>query len=68
MRLLRCHQMSGVTVQEVLDDFNERAKGFGITDETDILTVSAMPLTHSIPRAGSDKPKVEVVIIYWSEK
>lgn len=71
MRKLRCYQISGVTVQDVLDEFNERAGEFGITDEADLVTVSAMPATHAIPtwsKTGPVKPKLEVVIVYWSER
>ena len=69
MRKLRCFQISGVSVQELLDEFNERSEEFGVTDEADIVTVSAMPTTHGIPtvtKDGSVAPKIEVVIVYWS--
>ena len=70
MRKLKCFQIGGMSVQEVLDEFNERRKEFGIPD-TDILSVSALPTTASIPIAqpdGSTKlPKVELVIVYRSD-
>jgi hypothetical protein len=70
MRKLKCHQIPGLTVQEVLDEFNERAQEFGVK-ERDIVTVSALPPTTGIKIAtstGSADPKVEVVIVYWADK
>jgi 6,7-dimethyl-8-ribityllumazine synthase len=61
--------VSGVAVQELLDDFNERAEEFGITDEADILSVSAMPTSHNIPTIIKNvpvAPKIDVVIVYWA--
>ncbi len=70
MRKLKCFQIGGQCVQDVLDEFNERREEFGITD-SDILSISAMPSTSTIPQAqpdGSTKlPRVEVVIVYWSD-
>jgi len=61
-----------MSVQEVLDEFNERREEFGIVDDSDIVSVSALPPTAMIPIAqpdGSTKlPKVEVVIAYWSNE
>ena len=66
MRKLKCFQIGGQCVQEVLDEFNERREEFGIPD-ADIVSVSAMPSTSTSPQAqpdGSTKlPKVEVVIV-----
>lgn len=70
MRKLKCFQVSGLTVQEVLDEFNERAEEFGVT-ESDLVTVSALPPTLGVKLAtptGTAEPKVEVVIVYWSDK
>lgn len=67
MRKLKCFQISGTTVQEVLDEFNERRKEFGFPD-SDIVSVSALPPTLGIKLAtptGTKDPKVEVVIVYW---
>ena len=70
MRKLKCYQIKGLTVQEVLDEFNERSEEFGI-GEHDILSVSAMPPTLGIKPAtpkGTTDPKVEVVIVYWANE
>jgi hypothetical protein len=70
MRKLKCHQVGGLTVQEVLDEFNERAEEFGIK-ESDIVTVSALAPTLGIKIAtstGSADPKVEVVLVYWADR
>jgi hypothetical protein len=70
MRKLKCFQISGLTVHEVLDEFNERAEEFGV-NEGDIVTVSAMPPTSGTKIAtstGTADPKVEVVIVYWADK
>jgi hypothetical protein len=68
VRKLKCLQMSGNSVQEVLDEFNERRMEFGVTEESDVISVSALPPTLGTEiagRAGSVAPKVEVVIVYW---
>lgn len=70
MRKLKCFQIPGMTVEEVLDEFNSRAAEFGIT-ERDILTVSTSPptLTGKLHTAkGPVTPNVEVTIIYWADK
>lgn len=68
MRKLQCKQVSGVWVQEVLDEFNDRRQEFGIAD-SDILSVSVIPATSETPIMRPDgtkgKPLVEVVIVYW---
>lgn len=70
MRKLKCFQVSGLTVQELLDEFNERAQEFGVR-ESDIVTVSALPPTLGTKigtSTGTADPKVEVVIVYWADK
>jgi hypothetical protein len=66
MRKLKCFQVSGLNVQEVLDEFNERADEFHVS-ESDIVSVSALPPTMgtkiSTPK-GTAAPKVEVVIVW----
>ncbi len=69
MRKLKCFQISGLNVQEVLDEFNERAEEFKVK-ESDIVSVSALPPTTGIQIStskGTAKPKVEVVIVYWAK-
>ncbi len=65
MRKLKCFQIGGQHVQDVLDEFNERREEFGIPD-SDILSISAMPSTST--GGGTKLPKVEVVIVYWSDE
>lgn len=70
MRKLKCFQVSGLTVEGVLDEFNERVEEFGIK-ESDILSVSALPPTLGTKLAaptGTANPKVEVVIVYWANE
>ena len=67
MRKLKCFQVSGTSVQEVLDEFNERRKEFGVPDK-DIISVSTLPPTSGTKIAtpsGAADPKVQVVIVYW---
>ena len=69
MKKLRCFQVSGLTVQGVLDEFNERADEFDIK-ESDIVSISALPPTLGSKLAtptGTADPKVEVVIVYWAK-
>jgi hypothetical protein len=73
MRKLKCFQVGGFTVEEVLDEFNERASEFGIDDEEDIVSVSALPPTLGIKLPAPEgpalrDPKVEVVIVYWADR
>jgi len=76
VRKLKCFQIGGVTVQDVLDEFNERREGgdelFDGISDSDVLSVSASPPTLGLPIAQPDgstqKPKIEVVIVYWSDK
>lgn len=68
VRKLKCFQISGLSVQEVLDEFNETAEEFGVS-EGEIVSVSAMPPTLGTKlstASGTATPKVEVVIVYWS--
>lgn len=57
-------------VEEILDEFNERHEEFGIMKESDIVSVAAMPPvmdTKVVAEGGGvADPKLEVMIIYWS--
>jgi hypothetical protein len=70
MRKLRCYQIPGTSVQEVLDEFNERLQEFGVSED-DILSVNAMPATQAArihdPNVGEKNATLEVVIVYWSQ-
>lgn len=71
MRKIRSHQIPGISVQEVLDEFNERASEFGVFQESDIISVSALPATRAIQvltATGAVPAKVEVVITYWANE
>jgi hypothetical protein len=67
MRKLQCLQAPGLTVEEVLEELNERAQEFGVS-EADIVSVSAWRPTGTI-KVHTDKgptdARVEVVIFYW---
>lgn len=70
MRKLKCLQIPGLNVQEVLDEFNERAEEFKVK-ESDIVSVSVLPPTMGIKistHEGTAKPRVEVVIVYWANE
>lgn len=71
MRKLKCLQRSALCVQDVLDEFNERADEFNIISESDIVSVTALPPTLGIKIAtdhGSAAPMVVVVIVYWENE
>lgn len=71
MRKLRCLQSPGISANEVLEEFIERAEEFGFRDENDIVSVSVGPATTNIQIArpgGSVRANVEVTIVYWSEQ
>ena len=69
MRKLSCFDLHGVTVDEVVAEFNERHAEFGITEETDILSMSVRPATQPSKIAQPDgslkESKVVVTIFYW---
>lgn len=69
MRKLKCFQVHGLSVSEVLDEFNERAEEFGVK-ERDIISVSTLPPDPkqvAVVREGETAPKVQVVIAYWAD-
>lgn len=70
MRILRSHETIGLSVQEVLQEFNERASEFGITEEN-LVSVSVNPPRHAIQILDGDKTKeakVQITFIYWSDR
>jgi hypothetical protein len=70
MRKVKCYDIHGVNVQEVLDEFNERRQEFKVRDE-DIISINVRnPTTpHNIHTgAGSAKSTVLVTIFYWSDE
>lgn len=71
MRKLRCFQVPGVSVVEVLDEFNERSEDLGVQGEDDIISISVGPPVPDIPvvgPGGTVKPNVGVTIFYWAEQ
>lgn len=70
MRKLRSHEVIGLSVDEILQEFNERASEFGITEEN-LVSVSVNPPRHALRVLDGDKikdAKVQVTFIYWSER
>ncbi|MDT3230939.1 MULTISPECIES: hypothetical protein [unclassified Pseudomonas] len=68
MRKLRSHEVIGLSVQEILQEFNERASEFGITEDN-LVSVSVTPPSHAIKildGAKTKDAKVQVTFIYWS--
>lgn len=72
MRKLRCKEVQGTSVGELLDEFNERAEEFGITSEDEIVSVSVMPPAYPGVKVHDGTtvrdPRVMVVIVYWSNE
>jgi hypothetical protein len=69
VRKLKSLQIPGLSVEEVLEEFNERVGEHGIVNESDVLSVSVMPNTTGLSiNTGrtTGKAKVEVVIVFWS--
>jgi hypothetical protein len=71
VRKLKCFEVHGVNVQDVLDEFNERAQDeFGIKPEH-VLSVSVLPPPRPVKIAtptGTADARVQVVIIYWADE
>ncbi|RQO62214.1 hypothetical protein DBR46_00555 [Pseudomonas sp. KBW05] len=70
MRKLRSIETVGLSVQEILSEFNERAGEFGVTEEN-LVSVNVTPPSNPIKILDGDKTKdarVQVTIIYWSDR
>jgi hypothetical protein len=71
MRKVKCFDLPGISMQEVLDEFNERRLGeFGIKDD-DIISVSVRACTEirKIERGkGPENAQVVVSIVYWGDE
>jgi hypothetical protein len=71
MRKLKCFEMGAVSVQDVIDEFNDRRTEFGIAD-ADIISVVTRPASTDQPkvmtRGGARSPSVVVSIFYWSDE
>jgi hypothetical protein len=70
MRKLRSIETVGLSVQEILSEFNERAGEFGVTEEN-LVSVNVTTPTRPIKMQDDGKIKeaaVQVTIIYWSDR
>ncbi|KTB54967.1 hypothetical protein AO067_20320 [Pseudomonas viridiflava ICMP 13104] len=70
MRKLRCYEVTGLSVSEILSEFNERADEFGVTEEN-LVSVSAMAPSRPIKILDGGKTteaRVQVTIVYWSDR
>ena len=70
MRKLRSIETVGLSVQEILSEFNERADEFGVTEEN-LVSVNVTPPIYPIKILDGDKTKearVHVTIVYWSDR
>jgi hypothetical protein len=69
MRKIGYFDLHGVTVEEIVDEFNERRNEFGITEETDIISMSVRPAIepNKLPQPDRSfkESKVVVTIFYW---
>ncbi len=70
MRKIKCHDIPGIHVGEILDEFNERPEEFGIEDE-DIISISssapAFPVKVIVGKETKEAA-VRVSIFYWSDE
>jgi hypothetical protein len=70
MKVLKVIESPGYTVEEVMEEFNERCEEFGIFEETQIISVSARNSSGQIKIAKGKETveaKVIVSIFYWSD-
>lgn len=70
MRKLRSIETVGLSVQEILNEFNERAGEFGVTEEN-LVSVNVTAPARAIKILDEGKIKeasVQVTIIYWSDR
>jgi hypothetical protein len=71
MRKLKSFEVHGMDVQDLLDEFNARAGEFGVTAESDIVSVCELDaLPHAKIAAlkeGTPTPRVRVLVVYWAK-
>ncbi|MFJ2491484.1 hypothetical protein ACIOV9_08045 [Pseudomonas iridis] len=70
MRKLRSIETVGLSVQEILNEFNERAGEFGVTEEN-LVSVNVTSPSRPMKMLDDGKIKeaaVQVTIIYWSDR
>jgi len=73
MRKIQSFDISGITVDDVLNEFNERHAELGITKKSDLISVSVRSATRLSKIAQSDgstkaAKKVVVTFFYWGQK
>lgn len=72
MRKLKAFCVPAVFVEDVINEFNERAADFGITKESDVVSVSVRPIERDVKvvRSGNETTKatIEVTIVCWSDE
>ena len=70
MRKLKCKEVHGISVDDVLAEFNERRREFGVKD-ADLISVSVRaadkPANIHTP-GGARQSSVIVTIFYWSDE
>ena len=71
MRNLKCHDVHGESVDELLVEFNERADELGIASEKDIVSIEVLP---PVPgrmvvrdRTSPITNLTRLVIFYWAK-
>lgn len=70
MRKLRSREVIGLSVEDILEEFNERSSEFDITEEN-LVSVNVSPPRHAIQILDGEKTKearVQVTFIYWSDR
>lgn len=70
MRVLKCREAHGISVDELLGEFNERREEFGITDESQIVSVTTRTPKISLPVSlGRETVESQVVltVVFWSD-
>lgn len=70
MRKVKCWEIHGMSLHELLNEFNERRDEFGVPDEDIISMSSGAPLRIERVHTpdGSKDATVRLVIFYWSDK
>jgi hypothetical protein len=72
MRKIQSFDVPRITVEDVLNEFHERHKEFGITKKSDIISVSVRPATKSSkiaqPEGNTKDSQVVVTFFYWGKK
>jgi hypothetical protein len=70
MRNVKCFDLHGITVEDVLNEFNERRGEFKV-HKGDIISMSTRtpvePVTIAT-KSGSEKSTVIVTIFYWTDE